>query len=249
MTNAPKGSTATAPSVATNTGTTGSTGAASVVASADDVGVASVVKATGGNGSAGGTTVSAVEGNGGSSVKLGSSMSVEASTQKFAEEFIAAGQTKKPAAISVAGYGDYQTPPFTNLNVGKATSFPGVVSNSDGTLSIANVDQFMNGINDVYKSAGQVLNPATVQSIRNYITSKPVFDVQAGIPGTHAEVQSLNNIYNTVPASIKSPSQINISTYKLGPSSTVADQGGPFPACTNCGNIIPSSANITTGKN
>jgi hypothetical protein len=53
MTNAPKGSTATAPSVATNTGTTGGTGAASVVASADDVGVASVAKTTGSNGSTG----------------------------------------------------------------------------------------------------------------------------------------------------------------------------------------------------
>ncbi|MCA8271656.1 hypothetical protein LGN17_03850 [Burkholderia sp. AU30280] len=71
----------------------------------------------------------------------------------------------------------------------------------------------------------------------------------AGIPGLHAEVQSLNYIYNAVPnPAALNLADISIATIELGRSSAAGTQGGAFTACRNCSGIIPPNVNVITGR-
>jgi filamentous hemagglutinin len=166
-----------------------------------------------------------------------------------AATLIASG-SKNPA-VSVAGNPalGIQTQAYSNI-IAKVPTFPGVQMSADSsTFVITDQSAFMNGVNQAYASSGQTLNSLTAEQIQNYISSQTSFPVQAGVPGLHAEVQSLNSLYNTVPnPSSIYPSDINIATIKLGPSNAASQQGGAFPACTNCSGIIPPQTNVITGR-
>ena len=179
---------------------------------------------------------------------VGSVASVEQAASNQAAVLI--GNNSSNPAVAVAGDPalGIQTPAFTNI-IARAFNFPGVQLSADGsTFVITDQDAFMQGVVNAYQGAGQNLNPATQQLIKNYISSQSSFPVQAGVPGLHAEVQALNSIYNSVPnPGSVNLSNVNIATYKVGSTTSAGKQGGPFTACTNCSNIIPSQVNVTTG--
>lgn len=96
----------------------------------------------------------------------------------------------------------------------------------------------------MFKDSGNNLNSFTKAQILNHVgDGTKVFSTRAGVPGLHAEVQSFNNILNQVPTGFDF-NKINVSTIKLAPG---PGQGLPFPACSNCGGILPNSVNIITG--
>jgi len=179
----------------------------------------------------------------------GSATSVEAQASSQAASLIAKG-SKNPA-VSVAGDAalGIQTPAFTNI-LAKVPSFDGVAMSADGsTFTIVDQGKFMKAVENAYNDAGQKLNPLTKQNIQDYISSQTSFPVQAGVPGLHAEVQSLNSVYNSVPDPTKiNLGDINIATNKIGKTSSAGQQGGSFQACKHCGGIIPPEVNVTTGR-
>jgi filamentous hemagglutinin len=179
----------------------------------------------------------------------GSATSVEAQASSQAASLIAKG-SKNPA-VSVAGDAalGIQTPAFTNI-LAKVPSFDGVAMSADGsTFTIVDQGKFMKAVENAYNDAGQKLNPLTKQNIQDYISSQTSFPVQAGVPGLHAEVQSLNSVYNSVPDPTKiNLGDINIATNKIGKTSSAGQQGGAFQACKHCGGIIPPEVNVTTGR-
>lgn len=64
-----------------------------------------------------------------------------------------------------------------------------------------------------------------------------------GLPGTHAEVRTYNEITTQFPN--VSDAQISISTVRGGNKDNM---GANFPACTNCNSILPDEINIPTGR-
>ncbi|WP_080422084.1 filamentous hemagglutinin N-terminal domain-containing protein [Burkholderia ubonensis] len=180
---------------------------------------------------------------------LGSAASVEARAIGQAQSLIAAG-SKNPA-VSIGGSAalGIETPAFINIPA-KVPAFPGVKMSEDGaTFAITDQSVFMTAVKGAYRDAGQTLNSQTAQQIQGYISSHASFPTMAGVPGLHAEVQSLNYIYNSVPnpASINL-ADVNIATIKLGRTSLAGNQGGAFMACKNCSGIIPSKVNVVTGR-
>ncbi|WP_080415818.1 filamentous hemagglutinin N-terminal domain-containing protein [Burkholderia ubonensis] len=180
---------------------------------------------------------------------LGSAASVEARAIGQAQSLIAAG-SKNPA-VSIGGSAalGIETPAFINISA-KVPAFPGVKMSEDGaTFVITDQSVFMTAVKGAYRDAGQTLNSQTAQQIQGYISSHASFPTMAGVPGLHAEVQSLNYIYNSVPnpASINL-ADVNIATIKLGRTSLAGNQGGAFMACKNCSGIIPSKVNVVTGR-
>ncbi|WP_080431866.1 filamentous hemagglutinin N-terminal domain-containing protein [Burkholderia ubonensis] len=180
---------------------------------------------------------------------LGSAASVEARAIGQAQSLIAAG-SKNPA-VSIGGSAalGIETPAFINIPA-KVPAFPGVKMSEDGaTFVITDQSVFMTAVKGAYRDAGQTLNSQTAQQIQGYISSHASFPTMAGVPGLHAEVQSLNYIYNSVPnPALISLADVNIATIKLGRTSLAGNQGGAFMACKNCSGIIPSKVNVVTGR-
>ncbi|WP_080436538.1 filamentous hemagglutinin N-terminal domain-containing protein [Burkholderia ubonensis] len=180
---------------------------------------------------------------------LGSAASVEARAIGQAQSLIAAG-SKNPA-VSIGGSAalGIETPAFVNIPA-KVPAFPGVKMSEDGaTFVITDQSVFMTAVKGAYRDAGQTLNSQTAQQIQGYISSHASFPTMAGVPGLHAEVQSLNYIYNSVPnPALINLADVNIATIKLGRTSLAGNQGGAFMACKNCSGIIPSKVNVVTGR-
>ncbi|WP_080422788.1 filamentous hemagglutinin N-terminal domain-containing protein [Burkholderia ubonensis] len=180
---------------------------------------------------------------------LGSAASVEARAIGQAQSLIAAG-SKNPA-VSIGGSAalGIETPAFINIPA-KVPAFPGVKMSEDGaTFVITDQSVFMTAVKGAYRDAGQTLNSQTAQQIQGYISSHASFPTMAGVPGLHAEVQSLNYIYNSVPnPALINLADVNIATIKLGRTSLAGNQGGAFMACKNCSGIIPSKVNVVTGR-
>lgn len=180
---------------------------------------------------------------------VGAAANVAAEAEAEAQTLIANG-SKNPA-VSVAGDPNLgiQTPPFVNI-IAKVPGFDGITMSADRlSFTITDPAKFIKAVENAYNDAGQTLNSLTKQNILNYISGQTSFPVPAGIPGLHAEVQSLNSLYNSVPnPNLINPSDINIATNKLGKNSSSGQQGGAFQACTNCSGIIPSTVNVITGR-
>jgi hypothetical protein len=80
---------------------------------------------------------------------------------------------------------------------------------------------FINKVEDLYAASGNPLNPITRSRILEHVgDGSKRFPTQAGIPGLHAQVQSVNSILNQVPSGFDL-SKINVSTIKLAPGQTV----------------------------
>lgn len=155
------------------------------------------------------------------------------------------GQLRRQAALSSASVDELGivSGNFTNLP-GSVKNFPGVNRIDDGAFLIEDQAAYMNQVEKLYADSGNPLNSVTRARIFDYIgDGSKQFPTQAGMPGLHAEVQSVNSVINQVPSGFDL-SKINVSTIKLAPGS---GQGLPFPACTNCGGILSNSVNILTG--
>ncbi|MDO6423921.1 YwqJ-related putative deaminase [Saccharophagus degradans] len=155
------------------------------------------------------------------------------------------GQLRKQAALSRAGVDelDIVSKNYANLP-GSAKNFPGVRRLDDQFFVIDDQAAYIRQVEKLYADSGNTLNSVTRSRILEHIgDSTRQFPTQAGIPGLHAEVQSVNNVINQVPAGFDL-SRINVSTIKLAPG---PGQGMPFPACSNCGGILSNTVNILTG--
>lgn len=155
------------------------------------------------------------------------------------------GQLRRQAALSSASVDELGlvSGNFTNLP-GSVKNFAGVQRLGDDFFVINDKTAFINKVDDLFAQSNNPLNPITRSRILDHIgDGSRQFPTQAGIPGLHAEVQSVNSILNQVPRGFDL-SKINVSTIKLAPG---PGQGLPFPACTNCGGILSNSVNILTG--
>ncbi|RQX83023.1 filamentous hemagglutinin N-terminal domain-containing protein [Burkholderia anthina] len=182
-------------------------------------------------------------------IALGSPASVEARAVGEAQLLIAAGSKNPAVSVGGATALGIQTPPFDNI-LAKVSTFPGVKMSADGdTFAIVDQSAFLGAVARAYSNSGQKLNSQTVRQIEGYLSSHDSFPTIAGIPGLHAEVQSLNYIYNAVPnPATLNLADVSIATIKLGPSSAAGNQGGAFMACKNCSGIIPPQVNVITGR-
>lgn len=155
------------------------------------------------------------------------------------------GQLRRQAALSRAGVDELGivSNNYTNLP-GSVKDFPGVRRLDDEFFVIDDQAAYIKQVEILYANSGNTLNSATRARILEHIgDGSKKFPTQAGIPGLHAEVQSVNSVINQVPAGFDL-SKINVSTIKLAPGH---GQGLAFPACSNCGGILSNSVNILTG--
>jgi hypothetical protein len=155
------------------------------------------------------------------------------------------GQLRRQAAISRASIDDLGivSKSYTNLP-GSAKNFPGVRRLDDQFFVIDDQAAYIRQVEKLYADSGNTLNSVTRSRILEHVgDGTRRFPTQAGIPGLHAEVQSVNSVLNQVPAGFDL-SRINVSTIKLAPG---PGQGLPFPACSNCGGILANTVNILTG--
>ena len=160
-----------------------------------------------------------------------------------------ANQLRRQVALSQAkvdGWESLTSRQFTNLP-GSVRGFPGTRQVNDDFFVIDNKEAFINKVEDLYGGDNNVLNPTIRERILEHVgDGSRLFPTPAGIPGLHAEVQAVNSILNQLPKDINlNNTRIDVSTIKLKPG---PGQGLPFPACTNCGSILPSSINVLTGK-
>ena len=133
---------------------------------------------------------------------------------------------------------------FSNTNIDKLG-----ITKQDPNSSlyvITDKDKMMTQIELKYKENGIKLHRDTKLLIYNYISKAQgggtkLDQSKVGVPGLHAEVLALNDLYNKVGGKNK---------IKKGYLQTFYSKGkpGPFPACDNCKSIIPSNFSIITGK-
>lgn len=155
------------------------------------------------------------------------------------------GQLRRQAALSSASIDELGivSDNFTNLP-SSTKNFPGVSQIDDQSFIIDDKAAYMKQVEKLYADSGNSLNSVTRSRILDHIgDDSKHFPTQAGMPGLHAEVQSVNSVINQAPVGFEL-SKISVSTIKLAPSQ---GQGLPFPACSNCGGILSNSVNILTG--
>jgi hypothetical protein len=155
---------------------------------------------------------------------------------------------RRSAAISKAGFGNLTSRFYTNIYV-EASKFPGVQI-VDNVLEITDSSKYMSKLKQLFAESGNPLHPQMESRISNYINGAGTkHDLTRGLPGLHAEVQSVNDIFNQMTKAnlvidTASLSKLKVATYKLAP---LDGQGGPFVACPHCGSIL-ESIQIITGR-
>ena len=107
--------------------------------------------------------------------------------------------------------------------------------------------QLIEQIKRAYYDKGNPLHPHTEQLINHHINGRDTFDIHAGMPGLHTEVQVVNNVFQMldkrgVDAMTFDLTQVSVGTKKLKSNSVSQD----FPACTNF-SVILSGIDIYTG--
>ena len=130
-------------------------------------------------------------------------------------------------------------------------SLPGVQKGADGNFTIVDREAYFKHVENLYESKDNPLNAFTKKLINNHLDKQNVntFSTRDGLPGLHAEVQSVNDAFNFLSNSHKVDldkfdlSKIKVSTYKLQGA-----DGGAFEACSNCTNIISNPIDIITGR-
>jgi hypothetical protein len=158
-------------------------------------------------------------------------------------------ELRRKAALSRAKVDELGivTKSYTNLR-GSVADFDGVHRIDDDYFTIADPEAFMKRVRGLYAEPGNPLNPMIDRRILEYIVDGPrlkLFSTKDGIPGLHAEIQAVNDILNKMPMSSDLDlTKIKVATVKLSPGE---GQGEPFPACKNCGSILPSSISVLTG--
>lgn len=129
-------------------------------------------------------------------------------------------------------------------------SFPGV-TNRDGNVVITDRDLYIRNLELIYSEAKTPLNARTRQLITDSIDRNNVYSGMNSLPGTHAEVRTYNDITTRYPD--VADSDITIVTVRgdlnkdRKPNKKVV-AGEAFPACTNCGSILPDDVYIPTGR-
>ncbi len=119
-----------------------------------------------------------------------------------------------------------------------------------GYYLVSNTNALLKGIKQAYQQNQQELHPFIEKRIRGHIEENNFkIPIGAGIPGLHAEVQAVNALLNQTP-----PEGINkvLSETYVFTERLVAGKGyglgADFPACFNCGGILPPLIYIATGR-
>ena len=140
-------------------------------------------------------------------------------------------------------FGNIDSGMLSKSNIGKL----GVTKDAPDSkyYRITDKDKMMEQIELKYVQKGISLHPDTKALIYNYISKvaesgAQLNQAEVGVPGTHAEVIALNDLYNKVGGAIN-VKQGYLQTFKSG------KKEGDFPACANCAGIIPSNFDIITG--
>ena len=123
------------------------------------------------------------------------------------------------------------------MNNGRPTQIAGIDKINNGQFTIIDTDKYIDDLKQLYSESGTPLHPDTERLIRNHINEingNPI-DTQAGPPGTHVEIQVLNDLYT------QAGGAPNISEATIA---TVYPDGGPFIACSNCTGIIGNAPNV-----
>jgi len=111
---------------------------------------------------------------------------------------------------------------------------------------INDVDAYITQIRTLYDDSYKMnLHPEMENRIRDYISSNNG-NVQASLPGLHAEVIAVNSMLNRG----YSLNEIDVSTFRATNSRQdgTSNQGEPFKACENCTNILHTHIkNTSTG--
>ena len=155
---------------------------------------------------------------------------------------------KNGVASARAGKGDKVSEEFGNIENASVKSYRkdgGVTqtNKSDSTFKITDKEAYMTKLAEDYNKSGSPMHPKTKAEIENYLNSKEEFNVQDGIPGTHAEVRAVNDYRNANGGA--DPDYV--STYKTAPDSK-GGQGKPFCACANCSGIMSNDIMVPTKK-
>ncbi|ASA57855.1 YwqJ-related putative deaminase [Vibrio gazogenes] len=163
---------------------------------------------------------------------------------KILDSGLSTKKLKRQAAVSRASVDELEvvSKEYTNLP-GKVNKFPGVSQVDEQHFVIEDKQAFISAVKELYEDAKNPLNQITQAEIMKHIGEGKVFDTIAGIPGLHAEVQSVNDIINQLPEGFDL-SKVKVSTVKLAPGN---GQGQAFPACTNCSGILSNQVDILTG--
>ena len=180
--------------------------------------------------------------------------------------------TKKDGPALSSGYssqfGEVKAPEYRNLEH-DVTKFEGISLSADGkSFTITDVKRVVDQVEALFRGVGQPLTQNVRTRIEQYITDnigRP-FEVVNGIPGTHAEVRTLNYFEDIA---LKEGVSLDLEqlriavvrgrTYAIdqgerlvaGEAGNISNAerklfkysrygpalGDPFPACTNCGSI------------
>jgi YD repeat-containing protein len=182
--------------------------------------------------------------------------SVDSSVGQEASARIAANDI---SGVALARAADVETnavsPSFQNF-FRQSETIPGAAWVTQAKFTITDVDTYIDGLAARYETSDNPLNPMTEMMIRDHIEldgqefklpdGSLTTIYEKGLPGSHAEVQAANWIYNqSPPEQFLNTSQLGVVTYRLigGPA-----QGGPFLACPNCSSILPPDAFVPTGR-
>lgn len=128
---------------------------------------------------------------------------------------------------------------------------PGVVRTADKLAEVKNVEKCLEFVADEYKRVHNMdLHPAVKLAIRKRISdTSNVIRAGTGLPGMHAEIIAVNEIYVKLSAAnikttAKVRSAIQNATYKLSGDSA----GKQFVACHNCSSILKTlGTRVLTG--
>ena len=106
-----------------------------------------------------------------------------------------------------------------------------VKDNSTGTFEIDSPGTYMDVVRDQYAANGPGLHPDLDALIEQYV-SRPgaKYNTIDGPPGTHSEIQALNQLIHDA-GGIDNLGSVNIAT-------RYPDSGNNFDACDNCGGIL-----------
>lgn len=156
-------------------------------------------------------------------------------------------QLRKKAAVARAELDELcqLTEPFVNIDV-SWKKMKEISSLGDNRFEITDKDGFIDSIKRLYETNGYKLHSKAEEMLSKYIKGKAEFRTWNRVPGLHAEVRATNAILWDIPASHNLKS-IQVSTFRVAPTSNNGTQGEEFGACPNCTGIISESVTVLTG--
>lgn len=127
-----------------------------------------------------------------------------------------------------------------------------IVDRPDELVRVTDIDKYIATLENKYlKSSKLYMNTQTKQLIKTYLVKQDgYFNRWYGMPGAHAEVLAVNDVYNQLEAKGLNPSdyQSKIEVYTLNTQHPDGNFLYEFCACPNCSGILDYRNIIHTGR-